>query len=87
LELTFEEITQLALKCKFSDCTHAREKGCAIVAALKTGELSEERLKNYLKLRKETEFNDMSLAQRRTRDKAFGKLVKNVIKNHRRYQR
>jgi ribosome biogenesis GTPase / thiamine phosphate phosphatase len=86
LDMTFEEIARLALKCKFTDCTHARERGCAIRAALDEGVLSEERLSNYQKLLKESQFNEMSYSQKRGKDKAFGKMVKSVLKNHRRYQ-
>lgn len=86
LEMTFEEIAELALRCRFSDCTHTREPGCAIVQALEQGVLTEERVRNYLKLLKESRFNEMSYNQRRDRDKSFGKMVKNVKKNHWKYK-
>jgi ribosome biogenesis GTPase / thiamine phosphate phosphatase len=86
LEMTFEEIAALSLQCKFTDCSHANEPGCAIRSAIESGTLSQDRLDNYQKMQKESRFNEMSYAQKRGRDKAFGKLVKNVIKNHRKYR-
>jgi ribosome biogenesis GTPase len=46
----FEDIEQLALECKFSDCKHDSEPGCAIKDALEKGEITQERLKSYKKL-------------------------------------
>ena len=81
---TFSEILELSQKCKFSNCSHTNEKGCAILAAIDIGELSEQRYKNYIKMKKESEFNDMSYSEKRTKDKNFGKLIKSTIKNKKR---
>ncbi len=54
IEGSFEDIIELALSCKFSNCTHSNEPGCAIVAALASGELNGEHYKNYLKIQKES---------------------------------
>ncbi len=56
LDTAFAEIEELSRKCKFSDCSHQREPGCAVKAALENGELSEARWKNYVKLKKENAF-------------------------------
>lgn len=56
LESTFSEIEDLAANCKFRDCNHGSEPGCAVRKALETGELSEDRWNNYLKLKKEARF-------------------------------
>jgi ribosome biogenesis GTPase len=53
LEKSFDEIAGLAKMCSFRDCTHIVEPGCAVLAALQTGELSAERYESYLKLQKE----------------------------------
>ena len=53
---TFEDIEALMLECKFSDCKHESEPGCAVKAALKSGELDELRLKSYKKLLNEIKF-------------------------------
>lgn len=78
LEAEFGEIARLAGRCRFADCRHEGEPGCAVQAALKSGELAGERLASYRKLRKESEFHGLSLVDKRRRDKAFGKMVKSV---------
>ena len=78
---TFTDIFQLAQNCRFNNCTHTEEPGCSVKNAVKTGELSEKRYQNYLKIRKESEFYEMSYLERRKKDKAFGKMCREV-KNH-----
>jgi len=53
LDDTFSEIQQLALRCKFTDCRHQTEPGCAILRAIEENELDAERLENYYKLQRE----------------------------------
>ena len=81
LDETFAEILEISRMCKFSNCSHTNEKGCAILAAIEAGTLSEQRYQNYLKMKKESDFNQMSYLEKRKRDKSFGKMVKAVIKN------
>ena len=81
LDETFSEILELSKRCKFSDCSHTNEKGCAVLSAIKSGELSEQRYQNFLKIKKESEFNQMSYLERRHRDRSFGKMVKSVMKH------
>ena len=81
LDETFSEILEISRMCKFSNCSHTSEKGCAILSAIETGELSEQRYQNYLKMKKESEFNQLSYLEKRNRDKSFGKMVKEVMKN------
>jgi ribosome biogenesis GTPase len=81
LELSFPEIHELSLQCRFTDCTHAEEPGCAVVAALKEGGLNEESYRSYLKLRKESEHLGLSYVERRKKDKAFGKMVRSAMKH------
>jgi ribosome biogenesis GTPase len=52
----FEDIEKLILECKFSDCKHEAEPGCAINAAIEKGELDEGRLKSYKKLLNEVNY-------------------------------
>lgn len=80
LDETFSEITELSKNCKFSNCSHIHEKGCAILAAIEVGDLSEQRYQNYLKMKKESEFNQMSYFEKRKRDKRFSKMVKSAMK-------
>lgn len=80
---SFAEIRDLSLNCRFSDCTHTREPGCAVLAALENGELNRGRFESYSKLRKETEYHDMSYLEKRKKDKDFGRFVKTVMKHKR----
>lgn len=50
---SFEDIEKLVSQCRFFDCTHGNEPGCAIKKAIETGDLKEERLASYLKLKRE----------------------------------
>ncbi len=84
IDETFSEILALSQTCKFSNCAHGNEKGCAIQAAIASGEVSEARYQNYLKLKKESEFNEMSYFDKRKKDKNFGKLIKSTMKNKKR---
>lgn len=57
LDMLFAEITELAPSCRFRDCTHAHEPGCAVQAAVVRGDLSEARLDRWRKLRAENRAN------------------------------
>lgn len=81
LDETFSEILALSQRCKFANCSHSSEKSCAILAAISSGELSEQRYQNYLKMKKESEFNQMSYLEKRKKDRSFGKLIKTTMKN------
>ncbi|MCP4490551.1 MAG: ribosome small subunit-dependent GTPase A [Gammaproteobacteria bacterium] len=83
LDETFAEILELSQTCKFSNCSHSNEQGCAIQSAINTGDLSEQRYQNYLKMKKESEFNQMSYVDRKKKDKNFGKLVKSTMMHKR----
>ena len=84
LDETFSEVREISQRCKFNDCSHTNEKGCAILAAIKSGELPEQRYHSYLKMKKESDFNQMSYLNKRKKDKGFTKLVKNAVKNKQR---
>jgi ribosome biogenesis GTPase len=80
LDQTFDDFATHASDCRFRDCSHTHEQGCAIIAAVKNGEIEESRYKNYLKLKKESEFYGMSYHEKRQKDKSFGKMIKNYKK-------
>ncbi len=84
LDETFSEILELSRNCRFGNCSHSSENGCAILTALDAGDLSEQRYQNYLKMKKESDFNQMSYFEKRKKDKSFGKLVKSTMKNKQR---
>jgi ribosome biogenesis GTPase len=81
LDETFSEILELADQCKFGNCSHTVEKGCAILAAIEEGVLTAERYNNYIKMKKESAFNDMSYLEKRNKDKSFGKMIKSIKKS------
>ncbi len=81
IDETFSEILELAEHCQFRDCSHSNEKGCAILAAINARELDEQRYKNYVKMKNESAFHDMSYSEKRKKDKEFGKMVKSVMKS------
>lgn len=80
IEETFAEIAALSQHCRFRDCTHVSEEGCAVLNAVKTNRLSEKRYQNYIKLTKESAFHEMSILERKRKDKAFGKMCKRLMK-------
>jgi len=79
---TFEEIAVLAQYCRFNNCNHTKEKGCAILEALKQGQLSPERYENYIKMKKESDYYEMSYAEKRQKDRDLGKFYKKVLKGN-----
>jgi ribosome biogenesis GTPase len=80
LENTFNEIDELSDQCRYKDCTHTVETGCAVLAAVESGEISEERYNNFIKIYKESLYNEMSYLDKREKDKKFGKYVRSVMK-------
>ncbi|USD39017.1 ribosome small subunit-dependent GTPase A [Ferrimonas sp. SCSIO 43195] len=75
---TFADLHSLARDCRFSDCQHQQEPGCAVQAAIAGGELPLRRLKSYQKLMREQALNGATLAQKRAKDKALGKYYQRV---------
>jgi len=84
IDKTFEEIYLLTANCKFNNCSHTVEKGCAVLEALENGEIEEQRYLNFLKLKKESEYNERSYIERRKKDKEFGRMIKSVLKHDKR---
>ena len=76
----FEEIERLAAHCRYGDCSHASEPGCAVRSAIERGEIDEARLERWRKLEAEERRNTETLAERRARDKDFGKMVRSVMR-------
>lgn len=67
LDAVFDDVVRVAASCRFADCRHGGEPGCAVVAAVESGELAIERLDSYARLQRETEVmqarTDQRLAQ------------------------
>ena len=76
LNITFESIIEYTSKCKFKDCNHTNQKGCAVLKALKKGEIDEDSYDNFLKMQKENEFFESSNQDKKRKDKNLGKVIK-----------
>ncbi|MDR1379429.1 MAG: ribosome small subunit-dependent GTPase A [Synergistaceae bacterium] len=61
---TFVDIEELAMQCRFNNCSHTKEPGCAVRRAIKDGSLSEKRFENYLKLEREVNYEGLNSRQR-----------------------
>jgi ribosome biogenesis GTPase len=80
---TFADVEEWARRCRFSDCQHGSEPGCAVLAALASGELEERRYRNYRKLLREQAFNGASLAERHAANRILGKHYRRTQKEAR----
>jgi ribosome biogenesis GTPase len=80
LHEVFEDIEQYFAQCKFSDCRHQAEPGCAVQAAIHRGELDPRRWANYVKLQAEQARNTQTLADKRAKERATGKLYKAILR-------
>ncbi|MDT8420381.1 MAG: ribosome small subunit-dependent GTPase A [Desulfuromonadales bacterium] len=74
----FEEIEELATSCRYNDCQHQSEDGCAVKSALERGDIDPRRFGNYQKLKAEQERNAETIAARRRRERNFGKLCRSA---------
>ncbi len=79
IEETFDEIVSLGTECKFANCTHTHEPGCAVLKAIEEGTLDRAHHQNYLALTKENEFAEMTDLEKRRKDKKFGKMIKKAL--------
>lgn len=86
IDAVFDEITEAASRCRFTDCQHENEPGCAVQAAISNGDLDIKRLERWRKLQREDLYNSQSIAEARKRDKQFGKMVSKVVADKQRYR-
>jgi ribosome biogenesis GTPase len=84
MEITFDLIFQLAKDCKFKDCTHTSEVGCAVLQAVENGKIDPASYENYQKMEREKSHFEATIAEKRKREKEFGKIMKNYKKDMRR---
>ena len=80
LEESFADIWDLAKACRFANCTHTQEVGCGLLNAIENGSLRKDRYESYLKLMKESEYNELSYIEKRRKDRNFGKFIKTAMK-------
>lgn len=76
IDRVFEDIVALAAGCRFRDCVHDTEPGCAVRAAVGNGQLDPARLARWRKLRHEDALNSEAVHERRGRERAFGRVVR-----------
>jgi len=81
MEITFDTIVLLSKNCKFKDCKHIQETGCAVLDAVKSGEIDPASYENYLKMEKEKVHFESSVAEKRKKEKELGKIIKNYKKD------
>lgn len=82
LEKTFDLIVTLATKCRFKDCSHTNETGCHVIEAVENGELARASYENYLKMLKEKVYFDTTAAEKKRKERIFGKIIKNYKKSY-----
>lgn len=84
---TFADINEWAQYCRFVDCQHENEPGCAVQTAIQAGELELRRLQNYRKLQREQAHNAASLAEKHAFFQKQGRLHKAIQEEHRKYKK
>jgi ribosome biogenesis GTPase len=82
IENSYDAIITLSSHCRYRDCGHNGEPGCAVHEAVLEGRISQDSLENFLKLRKESAFNELSYAEKRRKDRDFGRYIKSAKKDY-----
>ena len=80
-----DKIAKLSQNCRFKNCTHIHETGCAVINAVETGEIDTASYQNYLKMKRENAHFESTKTEKRKKDRDFGKMVKHYkkeIKEH-----
>jgi ribosome biogenesis GTPase len=77
---TFEDIFALSLRCKFPDCSHTTESGCAILEAIADGKIDIDKLDNFRKILKEQQRFQITLADKRRKEREVERLYKSIMK-------
>jgi ribosome biogenesis GTPase len=78
IDALFDDLTELALTCRFKNCKHEGEPGCAVQAAIAAGQIDEARLQRWQKLLREDRFNSESIHQAHARARKFGKAARHA---------
>ncbi|HPR65331.1 MAG TPA: ribosome small subunit-dependent GTPase A [Thermoanaerobaculia bacterium] len=81
IQASFRDIQVLSAQCRFRDCTHTGEPGCAVQQAVERGEMDGDHYENYVKLKDESQFYQMSYAEKRKKDRDFGRFIKTAKKD------
>ncbi len=83
----FVDVLEIAERCRFTDCSHEGDAGCAILAAIELGALDQRRFASFKKLQAEQQRNSSTLAERRERDRQRGRMYKSIIDEKRKRRR
>lgn len=75
---SFSDIVGLSPGCRYRNCSHVSEPGCAVREAVSSGDLKQERYDSYVKLREESAFYQLSYVEKRRKERAFGKFIKSA---------
>ncbi len=78
---SFPDIIALASGCRYRNCSHTSEPGCAAREAVSSGDMSQEHYDNYIKLREESALNQLSYGEKRKKDRALGRYIKSAKKD------
>lgn len=81
IDASYADIAALSSLCHFRNCTHTNEPGCAILKAVEAGTMDAGHYENFMKLRNESEYHQMSYVEKRKKDKNFGKFLKSAKKS------
>ncbi|MBI4846329.1 MAG: ribosome small subunit-dependent GTPase A [Candidatus Omnitrophica bacterium] len=82
----FSEIFELSKECKFADCRHINEPGCAVQNAISSGHLDASKFENCIKIVKENAYNTMNKLEKREKDRKFGQFIKTAKKQIKKYK-
>lgn len=82
IDNVFDQIKEYGKLCRYHDCSHTGEKGCAVTDAVEQGIIDRSSYENYLKLEKESAHYEMTVIEKRKKDKEFGKMLKNYKKGN-----
>lgn len=85
IQASFSEISGLAKNCKYKNCMHIHESGCAVLSALHTGEMDQDYYEHFVKLQKEVAHFTQTESEKRLKGKKLSKIIKEVKRSHGRY--
>ena len=85
IDLSFEDIGELSRICRFSNCNHTSDWGCALRKAIENGKLSKQRYDNYIKLVRESEYHQLSYFEKRQKDRKIGQFIKKTMKHNKKF--
>jgi len=83
MDRAFSGIAGLSESCRFTDCTHVHEAGCAVLDALREGKIDQGLYDNFMKMEKERNYFAATAAEKRKKEKDFGKMAKQYQKDKR----